>query len=111
MHYQVRFPKLGSELSAFIINAKPFIEGVKQIDASMLNGVQALTKSIMALTAANVLDGMVSWLTGGSSLTRFGEELVPFGQSMRKYADTVAGMDPGVIAASATAGKFISGIS
>ena len=101
------FPKLGSELSAFIINAKPFIEGVKQIDASMLNGVQALTKSIMALTAANVLDGMVSWLTGGSSLTRFGEELVPFGQSMRKYADTVAGMDPGVIAASATAANSL----
>jgi tape measure domain-containing protein len=101
------FPKLGSELSAFIINAKPFIEGVKQIDDSMLNGVQALTKSIMALTAANVLDGIVSWLMGGSSLTRFGEELVPFGQSMRKYANTVVGIDSGVIAASATAANSL----
>lgn len=101
------FPKLGSELSAFIINAKPFIEGVKQIDASMLNGVQALTKSIMALTAANVLDSIASWLMGGSSLTRFGEELVPFGQNMRKYANTVVGIDSGVIAASATAANSL----
>lgn len=102
------FPKLGSYLSAFIINAKPFIEGVKQIDPSMLKGVQVLANSIMTLTKANILDGVVSWLTGENSLTKFGEQLVPFGQSMRKYADTIVGIDPEVITASASAANSLA---
>lgn len=99
------FPQIGSDLSAFMNNLQPFINGVKGIDSTMTEGVKALAETILILTAADILNGITSWLTGGASLEKFGKQLAPFGASMKSYADKVAGIDSSAVANSITAAK------
>jgi hypothetical protein len=101
-------PQIGSDLSAFMTNATPFIQGARMIDASVLEGVKSLVDVILALTGASVLEGLTSWLTGGSSLTKFGEEIAAFAPHIKTYADTVAGIDASVVTASATAAQALA---
>ena len=101
-------PNIGSDLSAFMTNMQPFFDGAQRIDPTMLEGVNALAKTILILTAANILDGLTSWLTGGSSMSDFAAELVPFGVSMKAYGDAIAGLDANTVAASATAAMALA---
>ena len=101
-------PQIGTDLSAFISNAKGFIDGARSIDPGSMEGVKSLVGIIAALTAVDILDGLTSWFTGGSSLVSFGEELAAFGPSMKAYADSVAGIDAGAVTASATAAKALT---
>jgi hypothetical protein len=101
-------PQIGLDLSAFMKNAKPFIEGAKSIDPTTLDGVKSLVGIILALTAANILDGLTSWFTGGTSLVKFGEEISAFAPHIKKYADTVKGIDGSAVEASANAARTLS---
>ena len=103
-----QFPKIGSDLSEFMKNVQPFIEGAKAIEPSVLDGVKALAETIIILTAANILDGLTSWFTGGSSLSKFANELIPFGKAMKAFSIEVAGMDGNLVANAATAGKTLA---
>ena len=103
-----QFPQIGSDLSAFMMNIQPFIEGAKSIDASMMEGVKALSETILILTAADILQGLTSWFTGGSSLSDFAEELVPFGTAMKSYSNAISGINPETVTASATAAKALA---
>ena len=89
-------------------NIQPFVQGASAIDPSMMDGVKALAETILVLTAANILEGLTSWLTGGSSLTGFAEELVPFGRAMKQFSEEIAGIDGEVVANAATAGKTLA---
>ncbi len=78
--------ELGTQLSEFMNNAQGFIEGAKSLDDSMLTGVQSLAKVILTLTAVDVLQGLTSWITGGSSLADFGEQLPQLGDDISGFA-------------------------
>ena len=101
-------PQVGKDLSSFMTNALPFIAGAKMVDPSALSGVKSLIGIIVALTGANVLESITSWLTGGSSLTKFGKEISAFAPHMKKYADTVKGIDESSVKASANAAEALS---
>ena len=103
-----QLPQIATDLSGFMANIQPFVQGASAIDSSMMDGVNALADTIVALTAANILDGLTSWMTGGSSLTSFAEELVPFGKAMKQFSEEVAGIDGGVITNATTAGKALA---
>lgn len=103
-----QFPQIGADLSAFMINVQPFIEGATQLNPSMLDGVKALAETILILTAADILNGLTSWLTGGSSLSDFATQLVPFGEAMRDFSIAIAGMDGELVANAATAGRTLA---
>jgi hypothetical protein len=101
-------PEMGALLSQFMVNAMPFIAGAKMIDPSTMDGVKALAEVILILTAADVIQGLTSWLTGGSSITRFGEEIAAFGPSIKTFADSVAGIDAESVKAAANAAKALA---
>ena len=103
-----QFPQIGSDLSAFMTNVQPFIEGATQLNPSMLDGVKALAETILILTAADILNGLTSWITGGSSLSDFATQLVPFGEAMRDFSIAIAGMDGELVANAATAGRTLA---
>lgn len=103
-----QFPQIATDLSGFMTNIQPFVQGASAIDPSMMDGVKALAETILVLTAANILDGLTSWLTGGSSLTGFAEDLVPFGRAMKQFSEEIAGIDGEVVANAATAGKTLA---
>lgn len=102
------FPQIGADLAAFMTNVQPFIDGARGIDAAMLDGVKAITEAILLITAADLLEGLTSWLTGGSSLSAFAGELVPFGEAMMKFSKSIAGLDGNLVSTAAIAGKTLA---
>lgn len=105
-------PEIGANLSAFMVNALPFLAGTKMIDVEAVNGTAALADAFLALTGADILQGITSWLTGGSSLASFAEQLVPFGEAMINYSNTVSGkIDADAVTASANAAKTLAEFS
>ena len=103
-----QFPQIGADLSTFMNNVQPFLQGASKIQPSMMDGVKALAETVLILTAADILQGLTSWLTGGSSLSKFGEELVPFGEAMRDFSLAIGNMDGEIVANAATAGKALA---
>ena len=101
-------PETASNLSMFMTNLSPFIEGAKNIDGSLLSNIQTLTNTILALTGAGLLESITSWLTGESSFAQFGTQLKVFGEAIKGYGDTVSGIDTSGIEASVAAGKALS---
>lgn len=103
-----QFPQIGADLSAFMTNVQPFIDGAGSISPDMLTGVKALTEAIVLLTGAELLQGLTSWLTGGSSLSSFAEQLVPFGEAMCGFSDAISGMDADLVSKAADAGLALA---
>lgn len=101
-------PEVANNLSAFMTNITPFINGAKMIDESAMNGVKALAETILILTGAGILESITSWITGGASITTFADQLVPFGKSIKSFANEVAGIDGESVTSAANAGKVLS---
>lgn len=104
-----QFPKIGQDLSKFMTNVQPFVDGASSIKPETLEGVKSLVGIILALTAANVLDGLTKWFTGGTSLADFGNELLPFGVAMTAFSKIVSGnIDQDAVNAAANAGLVLA---
>lgn len=83
------FADLGSQLSQFMLNAMPFIMMASMVTPEMLSGVKALAQTILIITAADVLQGLTSFITGGSSLETFASQLPLLGQGIVGFADSL----------------------
>lgn len=71
-------PSVGTSLSQFMVNATPFIVGIKMVDDKVVDGVGNITKAVLLLTAANLISGIASFLSMGSSFSDLGRELSKF---------------------------------
>lgn len=90
-------PEVGTNLSAFMSTAQPFFDGVKGISGESVAGVSALASAIMKITAADLLESIASFITGGSSMEQFGESLSQFGTAIVSYSNTIASLSDGSI--------------
>ena len=101
----------GANLSKFMTDLQPFIEGAKNIDSSVLAGVAALTGAILLLTAASFIEGVMSLFTlGAGSLTTLGADLASFGPEFKVFADSISGINVEAVTASAAAISAITGV-
>ncbi len=89
-------------------NLEPFLNGLKLINEDSIKAVGSLAGMVIALTAASFLDAVSSWITGGSSIIKFGKELAEFAPNLKSYSDSVQGINPSAITASANAAKMLS---
>ena len=102
-------PEVGTNLSTFMTNLQPFLDGAKSINASTFDGVMSLVKVMTAITGANILECISQFITGSSSIVTFANQLIPFGNAITEFSRTVSGnIDEGAITAAANAGKVIS---
>ena len=83
-------PKLGTELSQFITNAKPFFDGITGINKDSTQGVKNLAECIVLLTANNILEGLTGWFSGSTSLESFGKELKAFAPNFAEFTNSIA---------------------
>lgn len=104
-------PQIGTDLSDFMTNITPFIEGAKKIDESVLNGVKAIADVIMTLTAANILEGLTSWFTGGSALDKFGSQLPQLGTNLSLFAKNLGTFGEAEIASISCAASAIKSMA
>lgn len=105
------FSQLGTQLSAFILNAMPFIIAMKAIDPSYLEGVKNLAEAIIIITAANILERATSWLTGGNSITEFGAQLAQLGTYLNIFATNLGSFGEDKVAAVTGAANAIKAMA
>lgn len=91
-------PSMANDLSTFMTNLQPFIDGAKTIDSAVMNGVQILADTILTLTGANLLDSLTAWISGGTSLSDFGSQLGQLGTDLNTFATNLGGFDESKLA-------------
>ena len=74
-------PSIGTSLSMFMVNLMPFVTAGKMIgsDTSLLDGIAAITKAVLLLTAADFLSGIASLIGLGTSFTGLSEKFTAIG--------------------------------
>lgn len=90
-------PEIGTLLSQFMTNVTPFVEGVKTVDKTALTGIATLTGAILALTAADVITGMMSWRSGGVSFAELGTELSDFVTNASSFINNASAINADVV--------------
>lgn len=101
-------PDIATNLSTFMTNVQPFIDGAKNIDASVLTGVLALVGVIAAITAASILESITSFVTGENSIAKFSDELVMLGNGLKGFSDVTSGINTENVTAAANAAKALA---
>jgi tape measure domain-containing protein len=101
-------PEIGTNLSLFMTNAKPFFDGLPSATGESLEGVKNLAQIILILAGANLIDSVSRFVSGSGGLESFGPQLVPFGQALVDFSDTVTGrINEKAVTAAANAGKVL----
>ena len=104
-------PQIGQSLSQFAMNLVPFLATMSMVDQSAIDSAVNLAGAIAALTGANLLDQLGSFLTGGSDFTDLGAKLIPFGEAMVEFSDTVQGIDVEAVNAAASCGQALAALA
>lgn len=107
--FSSNMPEIGTNLSSFMENLKPFIEGAKTIDDATIKGVDNIVSLLSKITGQNILESISSFITGTSSMDTFKTQLDAFGDAIVSFSQKVTGnIDPGSIEAAANAGKLLT---
>ena len=101
---------IGSDLSDFMRAIRPFLDGINTITPATMQATKSLVEVILAFTAANIIEGLASWLTGGSSLSDFGEELAKFGPFFYTYYEATKNIKGAVVESTAKAAKALASV-
>ena len=101
-------PQIGTQLSQFMLNATPFIVGTKMIDESVVKSVKTLAGAFLILTGTDLLNQLTSWITGGTSLSSFGEQLAQLGPCLKNFSDSIVGVDTVAVKNAATASESLT---
>lgn len=109
----------GSSLSSFGEQLVPFGEAIKEYGDAVAgintSGIQQSVDAGKALAElANALPnsgGVAGFFAGENDIDEFAEKLVPFGKAIKKYGDTVAGINTSGIQQSVDAGKALSDLA
>lgn len=88
-----QLPAVGTNLSTFMTNLMPFVNGIKMVDDSCAVGASALSRAIMALAVADLVAG----LTGISSLPGIGENLSKFMSNCQGFIGSIGSVNESVV--------------
>lgn len=88
-----QLPAVGTNLSTFMTNLMPFVNGIKMADDSCAVGAGALSRAIMALSVADLIAG----LTGISSLPGIGTNLSNFMSNCQGFIGSIGSVNESVV--------------
>lgn len=103
-------PSIATSLSMFIVNLMPFVMAGKMIgsDTSLLDGIVAITKAVLLLTAADFLSGIASIIGLGTSFTGLSEKFTAIGEAMTAFSNATTGVNSEQVKASAEAAASLA---
>lgn len=103
-------PSIATSLSMFMVNLMPFVTAGKTIgsDTSLLDGIAAITKAVLLLTAADFLSGIASLIGLGTSFTGLSEKFTAIGEAMVAFSNATTGVNSEQIKASAEAAASLA---
>lgn len=85
------FADLGTQLSMFMLNATPFIMGLKLISPQLAKAAKNMAETVLILTAADMVQGLSRFLglSDKDPFTKLSTQLSAFGEGMVKFYDKV----------------------
>ena len=103
-------PSIATSLSMFMVNLMPFVTAGKMIgsDTSLLDGIVAITKAVLLLTAADFLSGIASLIRLGTSFTGLSEKFTAIGEAMVAFSNATIGVNSEQVKASAEAAASLA---
>lgn len=103
-------PSIATSLSMFMVNLMPFVTAGKMIgsDTSLLDGIVAITKAVLLLTAADFLSGITSLIGLGTSFTGLSEKFTAIGEAMVAFSNATTGVNSEQVKASAEAAASLA---
>lgn len=102
----------GGKLVSFGASMMAYSLAITGIDVEAIQASAAAGQALADLT--NSLprsDGWMQTILGSKDISSFGQKLVSFGTGLKRYSDSITGIDVGAIAMSATAGKALSDLT
>ena len=79
---------IGDGLTSFMSSISSFLDEAEGKEESF-SVLGSLADAILKITAAEVLDGIASWITGSSNISSFADSLPQLGEAMTSYADSL----------------------
>ena len=90
-------PGVATNLSDFMTNLQPFLEGVKNIDLLVLPKITLLSAAILLLSAAGFVSGILQLLSFGNSLGELGTQLSEFMDNAQGFIDGANNINPSIV--------------
>lgn len=87
-------PDMAEDLSAFTEALGPFVDGMRSIDGSVVDGVISLVDALREIKKLGTGDTMNKFFGGGSSLQMFGEDLPKLAEALASFSGRVSGINP-----------------
>lgn len=82
-------PAIGTHLSGFMENMKPFFDALKNVDTSKVDVIGKIAGGLAKLSGANLLEGFAGWITGKSSVDSFSEALPKLAEGLTNFSDNL----------------------
>lgn len=102
-------PNIATNLSDFITNLAPFIDGLSTIEPTAMEGAKALAETLLLLTAASLLDSLAKFLGGGVDYDQLALDLAAYGDAVVAFSDATKGkVDGDSVTVAANAGKVLA---
>lgn len=102
-------PAIATSISQFMTNLKPFVDGIKAVDADMLSAAKNIVEIVLLMTAANLVNSIGSFLIGGRDISDFSKQLVALGAGIVGFSKIVDGnVSASAVEAAAGAGKMLT---
>ena len=87
-------PLIGTSLSVFGVSIQPFIEAVRGIDNSSVDGTKRLFDILTTMAGGTFVSAISNVFTGGSlSLSAFASQLSDFAANIKTFCEDIAGID------------------
>lgn len=90
-------PQIATNLSQFIMNLQPFIDGVSKVKPDTVIRMGSLAAGILVLTAANFIAGLGNLLSIGNSLPKLGRDLSLFMTNAKPFIDSAILISPNMM--------------
>lgn len=99
----------GKQIKEFGGYFREYADAVGNIDGTVVESSANAAKTLAEFASAIPNSGgILAKLVGENSLSEFAEELVPFGKSFSKYAESIKGIEADTVIASANAAKSLA---
>ena len=100
----------GSELSGFMDAIGPFLDKVSKVDPSVIESIKLLSEAMLALTAADLISCLSSFLGEKLDLADFGTQMKGYGEGVAAFNDAIkdADINEETVTAAANAGKIMA---
>lgn len=103
----------GDDIKTFLGGIKEGVSEINtvEIDEGKMAALESFGKAILALTAAEVLDGIAKFIGQGTDLATFAGEIGEMGPALKKFAEDTAGVDGDTVKPAAEAIEALSNVA